>query len=263
MARFFACLFFLLFSSTLFALPQGNPSSPLLPENGFFVSKDSFFTVELEYVGDWIFDRSLKYRNKKNLLQNRFKSFYSWTQGGRFGLNIADRVEFFGQFGNTQLQFSQMPSPESQIDYKTKNALSLGAFINALIANWGHFNMSLNGGYLYYHVGMEEVKQNGAIIPAAPGTLTSREWTAGVGFSYDFPIVSPYIGAYYGRLFMKMKGLESVSSLQGIGFFSLKNKIPAGLCLGASITPCKGLSLTLETRLIDETALTAFVKLRF
>ncbi len=245
------------------ALPIGNPSSPLLPEEGAFIAKESAITLEVGYLGDWVLDRSFTFKKNFTTPSDHFDDFYMMSQNGRISLNFADRVELHAQLGQGEIHISQMPTPTTKIQYLTNPSFIYGVFSNALIAFWGKVDLSLTAAYSAMRSSFQNIKVNGA-SESPIGKLHYNEWNVSLGFSYKADLFSPYAGLSYSNAEIKFFNVGSVSSaLSPLNTFAIKNKRYMGLFLGCGLEAYKALSLNIESRLVDETAITATVKLRF
>lgn len=259
--RFFFSLFFLV-PLWVWALPGCNPSSPLIPEEGFIMSKEAFLTLEAGYLGDWVFERELELRENEQGIRDQFDNFKRQTQSGFIGLNFADRVEFFSLLGVSNLKFSQLPSKTTKIDYNSDFQFYYGFFAEALLAYWGKVDMSLASSYGYYKGSFDHVEVNGASIHPNASHYKYQEWNVSLAFSYKMDIFTPYLGFSYAHLQLKLKGLNTLP-LSELNALTINNKRPVGLFGGFSIEPFKAVSLNLEARVIDEIALTLSLKVRF
>ena len=67
-------LFLLLFTS-LFAIHNGNPSEPNMPELGAFISCDEWWGFKLGYEWDYTFDKRVKIRDRKSSVRKRFDHY--------------------------------------------------------------------------------------------------------------------------------------------------------------------------------------------
>jgi hypothetical protein len=257
-------LYFLLFPFFLGALPVGNASSPLLPEEGLFISKEAFMTVEMEWQGDWILRRPLKLEHRyTKTLRNKFTDFNMSTESGRLTLNLLDRAELHGQLGTSSFSLSQLPNSSTLMRYETKSSFSWGLFGNVLIAFWGNLDLSLAAGYMRCNADMDYVSVSGVSQHPPSGSIHMNEWNAALSFSYKMSFLTPYIGANYSQARYKFENMNELPFLSANNSFRVTNRIPIALAFGCSLQPYRGFAVNLEMRVLDETAYTLNVKMRF
>ena len=83
----------------LSAAPVGDPSTPQLIEEGFFISRDSWIDVRAGYEGDFVADARMKQCEEGS---GRVDSYKQDTKSGALTINMLDRVDVYGIFGSSR-----------------------------------------------------------------------------------------------------------------------------------------------------------------
>lgn len=175
-------------SSVAFANVSLSPSVPLFPEEGLLIAKESFATIKAGYFVDY---------NWRTHLSNDFDIDHAKTrslaQYGALSLCLSDLVDLYGFVGS---KTETLTFRKDQIFQKFKghNLFTWALFADGILNQWG--KLQLGAGAFY------------ASLPKQKGTLTVGEiqvpdqyqyymWGVQLGFSYDYPPISPYIRLDY------------------------------------------------------------------
>src|SRR5262249_4855304 len=108
-------LTFFFFVSEFFALYNGTPSSPMLPEKDLLFP-NLFFSSKAGYEFDDVFNRKLISSHKSDA---RVKKFSSSDQFGVLTWGFADRVEVFASLGQMSSHMKQHFSNQNAVSYQT------------------------------------------------------------------------------------------------------------------------------------------------
>ena len=176
--RFLACLSIALFPfGILSALYNGNPSFPMMPEKGMFISKNCFVGVKVGYEFDEVYDRKLHLVGQG--LPHIHKSVneaHLRTNLGVVTLNLRDRVELFTTLGTLSSSFKHHPVEEFKISYHSVNHFTWGGGGRVILAYWGDVQLSINASYLSCDSPLSSLKVNGSSYQKK-----ERRWTFGSG----------------------------------------------------------------------------------
>ncbi len=248
----------LIFSSTLQALYNGNPSLTESIEEGLFFSKDCQYSMKIGLQSDYVLDRRLKGMHEA---KGQIDNFTILQNQGVFTLNMQDRIEAYGSAGAFSAEFAHEPKLDSQRrEYGTHDHFTWGAGARAVVFHWGNVLMGIDGKYQSGHAAVRWNTLNGASLPAK-AKLELREWQVGVGFSYKAGMFIPYAAATYAHTYAKLKHIEPALFIPPS--FKMTNREQFGLALGCTLAPEKIVDLSIEARLFSEQALTLAGNLKF
>lgn len=247
----------------LFSLYNGNPSMPEMPEEGYFISKESWLTIKAGYEGDIVFSREMELTHHHSNVKEHVKSFESWMNSGTLTLGFTDRVELYTALGTTSAKIKQHPHSDQSVEYRTRNHFAWLAGMRAIAAYWGDLQLGLDAKYLQTLPDMHEIKLNGTRVPVSGAHVDYREWQVGLGLSYKWRFFIPYFGVKYSDVRAKFKHLHSLSTIFPKKHFTMKNEDPIGLFVGFGLSAERIFALNLEFRFLDETAGTVSADIRF
>ena len=111
-------------SSSLSALPMGNPAEPQIVYRGIWASEAATFALKTGYQGDVVFDRKFD----KDHSHNHF-----FSNQGIITLNYIDRLELYGGAG--------------AIAFDSKNRFTASGGGKILLGQWGDTGMGIDGKY--------------------------------------------------------------------------------------------------------------------
>lgn len=239
------CLFFL---RCAYAMYNGNPNSPLMPEQGIFFPH-ALLSFEAGYQYDKTFDRAWKMQ--QSMEEGQVKKFTASDHLGVLTFNIADRVEAYSGLGTMQLHMKQKIEGQT-LDYRSNTSFAWTLGGRVFFAYWGDLNLSGCASYLHFSPSLENTK----------GKVHYTEWQVGAGLSYQLRDFYPYFGLKYAKARAKFSDLEVPLFLPKERFIIKTKNIP-GLFLGCGFAPQRGFSVNFEARFIDETSLTGAANIRF
>lgn len=230
-------------SSSAFALYNGSPALPEMPEQGFFTSRDSALSFKVGYEGDFTFGRHLQVPSVSN------PEIYSQFNSAALTLGFINRIEVYTLLGASLTQFS-FTSSGQDFHLNTKENFAGEAGIRANTPIWGDLKFGVDAKYFYVWPTLS--KNSGS------GSVSQKEWQVGAAFSQTFAYFTPYAGIKFGKFNMEYVNLSSFSKN-----ISLQNACPVGLFLGMGIAGQKGIYVDLEARFVDEYACTGALGLSF
>ena len=242
-------LLLLLFPLALCALYNGNPSMPMMPETGLFISKDAWVGVKGGYECDWVTRSPLE-----GASQHRMHHYESWEQFDTLTLNLSDRAEVLAAFGSMQSQLSH-----SRLSYHAPKEWAWKVGGRAIIAYWGDLQLSMNGSFLKCDPHISSFKFNSVPYKTPRGSIDLTSWQVGVGTAYRFNWCIPYIGVNYMKFRSKLKHVSPLPR----GRLTLKNALNFGLFFGVGLGLEKAVSLNAEARFISENALSMSADFKF
>jgi hypothetical protein len=247
-----------------FALYNGNPSLPMMPEEGIFISKEYWLGVKVGYELDWVYERRLKMEGHH--LTHCKKSVYRFETLGHFGvvtLNFNDRVELFTTLGTLSCELSHHPFSNIKISYHTDAHFAWGVGGRAILAYWGDLQVGVNAAYLQSTPSLSSLRMNEKSYSTHHTEFDFTQWQVGIGTSYRFPWVVPYIGVDYSNFRTRIEHLNSISAVIPSSHVTFKDTYPCGIFLGVGFSPHRAFNLNLEARFINENALSLSTDLKF
>ena len=255
-------LFFLLLSWEMEGLYYGNPSSPMMPENGIFFPNASL-SLKGGYEFDDVFNLKLKMQDYSAFDHKKIKKFSSKEQLGVLTLGLADRIELYSGLGSMSLKMHQNLSEDIKLHYSTDTHFCWTFGGRTIFAYWRDLQFGLAASYLHFSPAIHSISLNSNSINSHHAKMHYRQWQVGAGISYRIDWLFPYIGVKYSNTQAKFFDLDSLELFFPSGNFTVKSKKQLGLIIGCGFSPEKGFSLNAEGRFIDETAFTLSTDVRF
>jgi hypothetical protein len=260
--RFF--FVFLVCSLKAFALYNGNPSFPMMPEEGMFISNEVWFGIKIGDQFDWVYDRRLHMAHRHvDEQRKKVQEYESLSNQGVLTFNFNDRVEIFGSLGAMSFELSQRPFEDTKVSYHTHMHFAWGVGGRAILAYWGDLQVSINAGYLQSNLPLSSVEANGKSYEKKHTVAEFREWQIGAGLSYRYAWFIPYLGFDFSDFRMKIEDLSSLKFLFHRNHIVFKETYPFGIFLGFGLSPEKGFNINFEARFINENALSVSGDFKF
>jgi hypothetical protein len=257
-------LLFLCLSVEAFALYNGNPSFPMMPEEGMFIPKEVWFGVKMGYQFDWVYDRRLHIAHRHVDDQRReVQEYKSLSNLGVLTFNFNDRAEIFGTLGAMSFELTQHPFEGVKVSCHTQTHLAWGVGGRAILAYWGDLQVSINASYLQSNLPFSSVEVNGRSYPKKHAKAEFREWQVGAGLSYRVAWFIPYLGFDFSDFRTKIEDLSSLKFIFHRNHIVFKETYPMGILLGFGLSPEKGFNINFEARFINENALSASADFKF
>jgi hypothetical protein len=242
-----------------FALYLGNPASPDMVEKGLFIAEDAFLDFKIGYQVDFIFDKRLKsYAGARS----RVDTFEGQLTQGVFTVNCVDRIEGYASVGSMESCFSHRPRPQHFIrEYQTNYRVTWGVGGRILVYEWGNSFLGIEGGYQWAYPHIKWDALNGTSF-TTDATMRYREWQIGVGFAHRIEMLIPYLAVKYSNVQAKLSSLRHNLALSH-SHFKMRNRDHFGLVLGCTLTTGKWFDANIESRMIDEQAVSLAGNLKF
>ena len=243
MKKYIIVLFIL--STQIFALYNDNPAAPNLIENGLIFKKDDWLGIGLDYEYSHVIDRRLSGIEKFS---------YDLNQGVLV-VNLLKRFDLYGSVG--AMEATATETTPARLTYTTQNDLAWGAGARALVYQWNHFSIGLDGKFEHSYLNVSHLDVNGVpVVLPHKGRMNYREWQLGLGFSYATGFLTPYAAADYSFAGLHTHVPEYV-------LYQVQNRRKFGLALGTTVTNGHIFSLNIEARLIDELGMTVAGRFQF
>lgn len=261
---FLLLLFFSATFNQLIALYNGNPSSPMMPEKGAFISSNSWLSVKGEYLFDDLYDWKLQTTGHgASYSKKASRTPLMRSHLGLITLNILSRVELFSTLGTLETSFLQKPSSGGKISYHTDPHFSWGIGGRVILAYWGDIQLSVNASCLSCDTVISSLKLNDVKMARHGATVNVSAWQIGVGASYRFQWFIPYIGVDYADLRVKIRHLKGLSPEFPSHRITFKDLYPIGLYFGFGLSLEKTFSLNMEARCFNQNAVSLSANFRF
>lgn len=246
------------------ALYNGNPSFPMMPEEGIFIAKEKWLGVKVGYEFDRVYDRKLQMEGRE--LENQRKKVQKYESLSNFGvvtLNFNQRAEFFSTLGAMSCKISQTPYSDTRVTYHTHSHFTWGIGGRAILAYWGDLQVSVNAAYVQADLPLSSLEVNGKSYPKRHLEIDFRQWQVGAGISYRVNWFIPYIGVDYSDFRARVEHLRALKSLFPKKHVTFKEKYATGLYMGFGLCPDRAFNLNLEVRVINENAVSLSADLKF
>lgn len=247
--------FFLLFSlatASLFAMYQGSPTLPEMPEDNLFLSKDSAFSLKATYQADVVLGRNISISSLSE------SNIHAFLNGAEIAFGISDRFEIYSLLG----AFHETITGSKDSDYcKLKIGQSFGGEIGARVIAlfWGETKIGFDAKYFYGYPHLKKV-QVGNTTATASAKSWQREWQLGVAISQKIAYFTPYVGANFSRFAADFTDVSSAIFSQNT---YIQNTSPWGFVVGLGVSGIQGPFLDVEARFFDEYAFSGAVGIRF
>ena len=247
----------------MLALYNGNPSFPMMPEEGLFFKKEGWLTIKAGYEWDDLFDRKLKVRTHKEHLKRRVGDYSAMGNFGVITLGCNDRVEAYGVLGTEKADIHYHPYSDTHLKFKTDHRFAWTIGGRAILAYWGNTQLGIDAKYFQFDPHIDSLSLNGRSLRPEGARYHYKEWQVGLGVSQRINVFFPYLGLKYSNVQAKFRHLQAISSLFPKEKFTMENRHPMGVFLGLGISLERALNFNFEARLYDETAITVSTDLRF
>ncbi len=243
----FFCLSALLIPSFGAALYNGNPSLPSMPEDGIFLSKDSFISVKTGYEGDFLFGRGLSVSSGVSS-----PSIRSMFNGASLSIGFINQIELYTVLGAVETKLS-VDALDSHIKLQTGQNFGGEVGIRANTSVWGDMKFGVDGKYFYAW----------PTLSSLSGNVFQKEWQIGASLSQSFAFLIPYAGVKFSKFQMEFVDLADLQEWIPSQRVDIHNKSPFGCFVGLGIAGEKGPYFNFEARFLDEYSITGTLGLSF
>ena len=256
-------LIFLLLPLRAFALYNGNPSLPAMPEEGAFIASEDWLGIKLGYLLDDVYNRKLHMEGQDLKHCRKTGQYDSLRNLGVLTFNFMDRVEVFGTLGSLSMKISHRPFAGKTVSYHSNAHFAWGVGGRAILAWWGDLQLALNASWQDSSPGLSSFKVNQRSQSVRYATASYREWQVGMGTSYCLEWFIPYVGIDYSDFRTRINHLGSISSLIPSKHVTFKSFYPFGLYFGFGLSPYRAFNVNVEARCINENAISLSADFRF
>ncbi len=263
MKKIIVIIFILICSSFLYAAPVGNPFSPEVIEEGFFISPASWINFRLGYEGNFVSDARME---KQDTSDEKVDNFKIDINGGSFTLNLQNRIDLYGVLGASRIRSDWRytnANVVSRIEIETNYRFAYSVGGRAILYQWGNTALDVGDRYSYTIPSVSFITRDGAPQDKGVSQVRYNDWQINMGLAHVIDIFIPYIGMKYLRAKAKIRNFDFVISNDGQGLLSMKNRDRFGGYVGCTLSNKKNFMLTLEARFVDEEAITVSGELKF
>ena len=254
----------LFFSFPLFALYNGNPSLPGMPELGLWISNDDWWGIKVGYEWDDTFEKRVKIDDRESSINDRYDTYCSIKNIGVLTFNVIDRFEMYGLLGAMKLDLSQRPIKGTRLQYQTDSQLMWGVGGRIILVYWEEMIMGVNALYCGSHLIVDQIFDNDIPRSASGARLKYYEWQLGVSFTREIGPLTPYLGLAYSSMRTNLYNIPIDPSFSfQVANEDLENREPFILLLGLGFSKGQFVSFNVETRLVGEKAVTLSGNIRF
>lgn len=255
---------FLLLTPALFALYNGNPSLPNMPEEGIWSSNDAWWGIKLGYEWDRTFDKKVKVDGRESSIRERFDTYKSLKNQGTLTFNASDRFELYGKLGVMKIDLAQRPTDTVLMEYQTNSQFMWGVGGRIILVYWDEMVMGFNALYSGSFMRIDRIFQNGGSRRTSGARFKYAEWQLGVSFSREIGLFIPYVGLAYASMHSNLYNVPNDPNFSfQVADEDIKTGQPFLLLIGVGLTKIRGVSFNLESRMIGERAITLNGNIRF
>lgn len=257
-------LLFTLLCTPLFALYNGNPSLPDMPEVGIWISNDDWWGIKLGYEWDNVFEKRVKVKERSSSVRERLDRYSTRKNEGVLTFNVSDRFEFYGKLGVMKLGLSQRPTNTVKLDYRTDNQFLWGAGGRIILVYWEEMVLGVNALYSGSFMHINEINENSVPRKTSGARFKYCEWQIGMSVSREVGMFNPYVGLAYSSFNSSLYNIPNDPNFyMKIADEDLEMRDPFVLLIGVGLTKGKNVSVNLESRLIGEKAISLNGNVRF
>lgn len=263
MQKIYLFLITLLICDVSFGSYTGNLGSPGIPEEGLFLSKESWFRIKIGYEYDHIQNRKLKVLRQNALQIKNMPKAKLTSSFGTFTASINQRLDLYFELGKTHVEFMQrLYLQDSNISYKSHSHFAWGSGGKAILAYWGDTQLGLVASYRTVSPDLYIILEDQESYFPQKTKMFCYEWQISLGLYQRFSYLIPYIALKCADFQGKIKHL-SLFPIFHRGYFSFKSQYLFGLVLGCGLTNQRGFDCNFETRFFNEKAITISANMSF
>lgn len=232
------------------AAPAGNPADPVLLEGTY--------PIKAEGLIDIVFDRDL------DLSGDNAKVEGIWYLA-KVGLTLIEKIDIYGLLGTADFKLENWRIA-NDYDMESDYSLAWGGGAKLLLYETeeygdGILRVTVDGNYRRYDPSIETVKKDGTELTGITAKeLEYQEWQASLGLSYTLDQMTPYIGVKYSDCQTEMSLTEPAATIAKV---EANSDDVVGVFVGLDYLFAENISVNLEGRFIDETALNVGLKINF
>ncbi|HSW72131.1 MAG TPA: hypothetical protein VLG44_01820 [Chlamydiales bacterium] len=263
MGRFFSGVILLVvgFASSLQAFWIGNPASPAIMEKGVVLGKKKGLCLKADYLSDHVFETDF---HEEIVAEDSETSHVKVTTfAALLALTLANRVDFYGILGGSQLKIDQ--------SMYIPRRFSWGAG-GRIVA---YENCKCQVGVDVKYFTCDQQKPNYFVIEDMPALLITpfllkyQEWQGAVSFCYHFGAFLPYAGVTYIHTKIEphpnMGGIDIPNLEMTLEFESrsVLNDHKWGGVVGLTLLSKSAITLSFEGRFYNQNGVNVSAEIRF
>ena len=255
MQKIYLLLSALLICKSGFGLYTGNPGLPGIPEEGLFLSKESWLRIKMGYEYDHVQNRKLKVLHQNALQVKKLPKAKLTSQFGTFTASINQRLDLYFELGKL---YPQGPD----ISYKAHSHFAWGGGGRAILVYWGDTQVGLAGSYRTVRPDLYAILVDQESYSSQKTKMFCYEWQVSMGLYQRFSYLIPYIALQCAGFQGKIRHLPSLSVFPK-GYFSFKSQHLFGLVSGCGLTNQRGFDCNFEARFFNEKTFTVSADVSF
>jgi hypothetical protein len=247
------------FVSHLVATTVGNPAAPHMIYQGIFTECETP-NLRLGYEGDFVFNGRAEQEGR------RVDVFTQTNESGTVTLNLFSRWDIYGVLGSSDLHTDWRFIHEgavSRMEYKTHTDFFWGVGSRAIYFERDCVSLGIGGRYSTCHYQPESLFKNGESIAVEGTHCKWQEWQINTDVAYEIYYFIPYFGVKYSNARTSIENFSVPLAANGSGNVYFKNKGPVGVYIGCGISSGEYVFVNLESRLVDEEAVSVTADIRF
>ncbi|MGL5626770.1 MAG: hypothetical protein ACRDDW_04545 [Candidatus Rhabdochlamydia sp.] len=263
MQKIYLLLSSLLVCNVGFTLYTGNPGSPGIPEEGLFLSKESWLRIKAGYEYDHVQDRKIKVLRQNDLQVKKISTAKLVSNFGTFTASINQRMDLYFELGNTQAEFVQrLYESGPDISYKSHSHFAWGGGGRAILVYWGDTQIGLAASYRAVRPDLYAILIDQESYLPQKTKMFCYEWQVSMGLYHRFSYFIPYIALQCADFQTKIRNLPALPVFPR-RYFAFKSQHLFGLVLGFGLTNQRGVDCNFEARFFNEKAFTLSADVSF
>lgn len=263
MRKLYLFLSNLLICNSGFTLYTGNPGSPGIPEEGLFLSKESWLRIKAGYEYDHVQNRKVAVISQNAVQVKKMHTAKLLSNFGTFTISINQRLDLYIALGKTRAEFAHrfyFQGPD--ITYQAYNNFAWGGGGRTILAYWGDTQVGLAASYRSIRPDLYIIRVDQELFFPQRTKIFCSEWQVSMGLYHRFSYFVPYIALQYADFQGEIRGLPRVLTFYK-RHFSFKNQHPFGIALGFGLTNQRGFQCNFEARFFEENAYTLSADVSF
>jgi hypothetical protein len=262
MCRKVLVMFFL--PAALRAMLIGNPAEPSLEKIGLITNKDTWVSVRVAFLEDYVYRQRFKDEFKIDGMEATKTFAKLSTNAGTLTLNFENRLDLYGILGASRLQLNQEMYSSMQFSWGFGGKLVLFETQNLYFGvDIKYFNANQTPRYFL----VEGLPFNLA-DPRFQFKYTETQFA--LGMSYRYTLIAPYIYTTY--LISKIDPHPTIALVRWPFDSALlidaecKSAVATrrwGLAVGATLLSGSKSALTVESRMFNQNAIDVNLEIRF
>ena len=247
---------------SLHASYVGNPSSPIILDQGGVITSDYCVNMRISYEGDFVIDAMLE-KDKEG--SGRVDHFYQDLHFGTVTLSFYDALDVYGSLGQGQIDADwRVSSPllTSLIEICTDYGFAWSIGARGIIWQYCDLTLGIGGRYLQMDPKLSYLTSNGELQQTS-SNICFKTAQADLCLSYRIDFFIPYIGIKYDSTWAKLTTPGVTIADNGQDILHFENRNPVGMVIGCTLSTGCQIMASIEARLFNEEAITISGSFRF